>query len=353
VTDPLPSSDGDGPIPTSSPFAAIPLGAGRLIGGAFDLLAKAERDLRAASFFQGFVTLVTIGPIGALLAVLVVRLDLTSLDPASIQAIGGRADQAAVWLSLATLLALVGFIVVSVESPAIAIAMLAARLVGRPISVAGAVLLVRQRFWRVFWAGLLVNLLTVIGQQVMARLVPSSLDVGGLSGVIQIALAILIQTPFVYAIAGIVLGEVGVIESLRRSTILFRARPLLALVVSLFGVATELVLLFGVDAGLGIVARVTQPFGIGQGGIGVFVGTLLAAALSFAFGTLVFTAAAVGAAPQVLAFTGLTHYVRGIESARHVVAGPRPWVPFISRPMAVAIALGVLALFAGIVALGR
>jgi hypothetical protein len=141
---------------------------------------------------------------------------------------------------------------------------------------------------------------------------------------------------------------VGVIEALRRSTRLFRARPGLAFTVTLFGVVTQFVLIIGLDAGLGIVFRIAEPFGLGQGGIAIFLGTIIGSVLTFAFGTLAFTAAALAAAPQVIAFIGLTHYVGGLDHARVPYAPRRPWDPFVTVGVWSAIVLGIVSLFLGI-----
>jgi len=50
-------------------------------------------------------------------------------------------------------------------------------------------------------------------------------------------------------LAGIVLGEVGVFEAIQRSFRLARSRWRLALVVALFGIASQFIVLFGVSIG--------------------------------------------------------------------------------------------------------
>lgn len=339
--------------PTPPQFASLPLSPRALVGGAFDLLAKAERDLRHASFYAGFVALVTIAPMAALVWTMAVQSGLISFAD-RFAGFGVLGEATAVWLQVTLLIAIVGFIVVSVESQAMAAAVLGARLEGRPLAVDGAVTLTRRRYWRVFWAILFVGLVTLVCQflanQLVGPLVNAESEV---IFILEIAVAILVQAPFAYAVAGIVIGQVGIAESLRRSARLFRARPGIALTVSLFGAFTQFVLIFGVTTGLEIVVRLAQPLGIGEGAVAVFLGTVVAGALSFAFGTLVFTAAALGAAPQVIAFVGLTHYVRGLDDGRLARVPRRAWEPYVSVPLAIAIVLGLMSLLLGIVSLAR
>jgi hypothetical protein len=67
-----------------------------------------------------------------------------------------------------------------------------------------------------------------------------------------------------------------------------------------------------------------------------------------------FLGEALAAAPQVHAFIALTYYTRGLETGRR---SPLPvrhvWDPFVSRPLAIAIALGWLLLFSGLGAFPR
>jgi hypothetical protein len=347
--------------PPPSPFADISLSARKLVGSSFDLMAKSERDLRYASFYLGFIALVTIGPAIALFWAFIVRYGLDAIvgpflpgadvGPAQ-RELMRTAGGAATWLSVALIVAFIGFLVVLVESQAAAVAVLGSRLQGRPLSVSGAVLVARRRFWRVLWATLLVLILASIGQRLVDLVFPP-FDPGlsQIGVIVGLIVTLLIQTPFIYAIPGIVLGEVSVAEALRRSTRLFRARPGLAFTVALFGAATQFVLLFGLEIGLGLVVRIAEPFGLGEGGIAIFLGTIIGAALTFAFGTLAFTAAALAAAPQVIAFAGLTHYAGGLDLGRAPYEQRRPWDPFITVGLWVAIVIALGSLFLGILEL--
>jgi len=321
------------PPPTRSPFADIALTPRALVPATFDLLMTSQRDLRNASFYIGFLVLATVGPATALFWALDVRFGNEGLQDALSGSSGGIA-------AFLVVIAVSGFFVALVESRTLAVAVLGGRVEGRPLGVAGAVTVVRRRFWRAAAAGFLVGLLSSISNTIVESAIPQA----QISLPVSLIVGALVEMPFVYAIAGIVLGEVNVREALGRSTRLFRVRKRLALTVSLFGIASQLVLILALFAGLDVVVRVVDAIGLdAASSIATFAGTLVAGALLFALGTLLFTAAALAAAPQVLAFTGLTHYARGLEPARHVMASRWPWDPFVTRGLAVTI-VGALAL---------
>ena len=133
---------------------------------------------------------------------------------------------------------------------------------------------------------------------------------------VSLVVGTLVGAPFAYVVAGIVLGEVGVFESIQRSFRLARSRWRLALVVALFGIASQFIVLFGVSIGGDVVVRVVDGTGIADSFPPPLVIPLVAA-LVFAFGTLLFLVEAITAAPAVFAFEALTHYTHGLE------AGPR------------------------------
>ena len=131
-----------------------------------------------------------------------------------------------------------------------------------------------------------------------------------------------ILAPFVYVAVGIVLGDVGSIEAIRRSIRLARARFRLALVLSLFSVVANYLLLFAAGAGLDLAARVLEPFTAEFGSLdpSSLTGFVVAAGLIllalFAGWTLVFSVGALTSASQVVAFLGLTGYSGGLDQAR-------------------------------------
>jgi hypothetical protein len=155
----------------------------------------------------------------------------------------------------------------------------------------------------------------------------------------------LVVTPFAFASAGVVLGDVGPIEALRRSVALFRARPRISIVVTLFTLLTSAIQTFAIGAGADAAVRVGElmHLNLEQGGIALVITAVIVLAFIVAFGSLTFTIAAIVAAPQVAGFLGLTYYSGGLDKARSP-DGIRPrrfrWV---SLPMVVAM-VGLLVL---------
>jgi len=331
------------PLP-SSPFAAVPLSGRAVVSASFEMLSAAQRPLRSASFYAGWLALVTMGP----LALLLWRLE--SVAPSAFDGLLGPTSEPLDGpLGLAFLLAALGYVAVVIDARAIAAAVIAGELERRPVRLAGAVRLARRRFWRLVGAAALVAIPTVIGQSlgttVAGSLVAESPEATAAIGVVA---GIAASSPFAYALAGIVLGEVPVVESLRRSVRLARLRPRLAITVAAFGVASQLLLFLALTAGLDVVLRITDAMAMPPGTAGDLAAAAVIAVVVFALGTLLFTAEALAAAPQVHAFVALTHYARGLELARVDGTARRVWEPWLGRGFAVGVVLGVLVTVAGL-----
>ncbi len=86
--------------------------------------------------------------------------------------------------------------------------------------------------------------------------------VEGLTFGVSLVISVAIGWPFVYVPAGIILGEVGVWEAIRRSMGLVRLRKRLAVVVTLFGVLSQFIVLFGLSIGVDMVSRVLVGTGL-------------------------------------------------------------------------------------------
>lgn len=340
------SSSPPGP-PPPSPFAAVPLSGRAVVAASFELLATAQRPLRSASFYSGWLALATMGP----LALLLWRLE--SVNPGAFDgSLGTGFGPLDGPLSVAALLAALGYVAVVIDARAIAAAVIAGELEQRPIRLAGAVRLARRRFWRLVGAAALVAIPTVLGQTLgtdaAEAALPGSPEATGAVGIVT---GILVSSPFSYALAGIVLGEVPVLESLRRSVRLARARPRLALTVAVFGVASQLLLFLALTAGLDVVLRVIDAVALPPGVAGDLVGAVAIGAIVFALGTLLFTAEALAAAPQVHAFVALTHYARGLAFARADESARHRWQPWLGRGFGVGVLVGVLVTIAGLQAI--
>jgi hypothetical protein len=334
----------EAPPDTPAAFRELPLTARRLVPIALDLLWRSSAQLRPASFYIGFLVLVTVGP--AILFTLAAGDQF--LDPAPIED-PEELPAWAGWYALTLLIAMLGIVAALIESRALAVAVVAGTLEGRPLRLASAIAIARRSFWRVALAGILAGIPLVIGQSIGTAIAEQIVgDVPPITFAASMLGGILFVVPFAYPVAGIVLGEVGAVTALRRSVGLFRARPRLALMVTLFGIASQLVLLLAIGAGLDIVARGIE---LAPGGVleTPLAGMLVAAALVFAAGTLVFVAEAIAATAQVHAFVALTHYALGLEGGRRAPLRKRwPWDPYVSAPLALGIIVNAIALAAGL-----
>lgn len=327
--------------PATEAVLAIPLGTRKLVGHALDLLTRSDAGLRSASFYIGFLVLVTIAPIAILLGV-AVALEVPLFDPSLPSPLDGP-------ILVAMVLAIAGYVAAGVESRALATAVIGGRAEGRPLQLRESIVVARRRFWHVLGANVIVGL--TAGMLAAAIQLPVGLLLGNVEAInygLSLVIGTLVGAPFAYVAAGIVLGEVDAAEAVRRSVRLARARKRLAVVVALFSILSQFVVLFGVSIGGDVVLRLVDGTGIAE----TFPPELVipvAAALVFAFGTLLFLVEAITAAPAVYAFIALTRYTRGLQVGRVAKAGPaRPWNPWISPGMALGITLAVVSLVAGL-----
>ena len=343
------------PRPTDAALA-IPLDTRGIVRESLDLLTRSDSGLRGPSFYIGFMMLVTLAPFVALLALLVCRPGQNLSGPAPGHGAGSGAGSASLawlgWLGLAAIPAALGYVAATIEARALATAVIGARAEGRPLRLVESISLVRMRFWPVLGAQVLIGFVTGVITTIASVVVLALIGpVEPISYGVQLLLGLLVGTPVVYVPAAIVLGGTGVFESIRRSFGLARARKRLAVVVTLFGLISQLVVLFGLSAGLDTVAR----FITGMGLAGTFPPALVvpvAAAFVFAIGTLVFLVEVIAAAPPVFAFIALTHYTWGLEAGRQdPVRGRRPWDPWMTPGLALAAGLALLALVGGVVSL--
>ena len=151
---------------------------------------------------------------------------------------------------------------------------------------------------------------------------------------------------------GIVLGDVGAMESIRRSIRLARARFRLAVVASLFSVVAQFILRVrrvgrdrpGHPGARAVPLRARAGRHVQRGRLprwsrrGTTIGI-------FAYWTLTFTVSALTSGPQVVAFLGLTGYSRGLDGARDAAPGEpaRPAPIWMTTPMLVGAAIAAVA----------
>ena len=316
-------------------FAGLEASPRPVISTAFDALIHSSSELRRASFYIGVIVL----GLGAPLAVLAWR---AATEPSALESLDFL-----MFLNLAMLLAIVGVLAAAIESRAVAIALLAARLAGRPMEARDAVRRSRTVFWRLLWAVVLANLPLVLIQTVLQERAAEAM--GGESEFSILGASLLsavLLAPLAYVQTWVVLGDVGPVQAVRRSVAVFRARKRLGVVVAVFEFGAQFLTAFGLLAGLDLVLRLTDVAGLGSGGdmaATAVIGALMAVFV-FAAGTLLFTVSAVAAAPQVVGYLAINRAAPGLERLRSSAAGFR-WFP---RRMLAAIVAGALVLWAGL-----
>ena len=339
------------PAAPAEPTADIPLAStGRLLAASFELLGRSGADMRRASFYIGLIVLGTVGPLAlASWGLLVIEIEHgIAID------VGYRSRADALFAGLG-LLAFVGLVVAWVESRSLAMTVLGSRMVEKPVSTRRALARSRRMFWAAivasFVAGIPVFIVQATVASVIAPMVGEAVDAA--SVITSTLVTALIGGPFAYVLAGVILGDVDAFEALRRSFRVFRARKLAAAIVVVFETITALLVVFGVSAGLDVVLRLFDTLGLGPdaGPIGLAATTIGVVAVTFAFGTLVFTVMAITVAPQVVMFLGLTHATVGMDRVRP--GGPddpdvrhpgRPRFRWLTRAMLLAFALGAVGL---------
>jgi hypothetical protein len=347
TTESAPTAD-DAAMP-SIPVPAVE-STRRLLGASFDLLTRASDDMRRASFYIGIVTLCTVGPIAlASWAVEVAAVHLTNRQLRAV--LGDTADGP---LGLLGLLAGLGVIVATVESRAMAAAILGGRLAVRPISARSAPARSRMVFWRVIIGSLIVGVPVLAVQ----RAIQAAFDVvlgpaADVSIVSSTLTAAIVGAPLAYLLSGIVLGDVAPVEATRRSFRVFRARPAAAILVAVFETIAILLVVLGLGAGLDLALRVFGALGLGPGSgpIGLAIVTLGVMAGVFALGTLIYTAFAISIAPQVVMFIGLTRASFGLDHVRPggdhdptVRRSGQRRFRWLTIPMVIGLAAGVIGL---------
>jgi len=317
--------------------------ARKVVYAGLQLAAGSSVTIRRASIYIGLLSLGAFGP-----AAILVLIGLARLlgDPVTAPTLTGdnpflifsEQPELAGPLALIYVVAIVGFVLIvaiSIDAKAIAIAMLGGAAADGPMTLAEAIVRARQTFWRLLGSGLLVGIVSGVISIALAWPFLRPFDSNQGLTFITSMIGTLVVAPFAFASTGIVLGDAGAIETLRRSYRLFRAAPRIALVVTLFTLVSAAIQTFAFSGGADLASRIATFFQIGEGGTALILPGILVLALIVAFGSLTFTIAAIVAAPQVTAFLGLTFYSAGLDKARlgPSVGARRPrWV---SIPMSV------------------
>ncbi|MBI2782369.1 MAG: hypothetical protein HYX55_11325 [Chloroflexi bacterium] len=334
------------PAPTWTRAYETPT-ARKVVSAGLQLAVDATASIRRASIYIGLLALGAFGPAVLLLLLAIGRLlgnpDTAALivsDPSRLfyEHPGIAEPFLYIYVLLITGIILLGAI--SIDAQAMAIAILGGQAADRPLGIREAITRARQVFWRLAGAGFLVGLASTVVALVVTLPFAKPFETNTGLSFLGSMIGALVLTPFAFAATGIVLGDVGVTETLRRSMTLFRARPRIALVVTLFTLVTSAIQSFAIGAGADIAQRVGEllHLGLDQGGVQVFLTALIVLAFIVAFGSLTFTIAAIVAAPQVTGFLGLTYYSGGLDRARTVEGAPPRRFLWVSVPMLVTMA---------------
>jgi hypothetical protein len=343
--------------PADSPFATLSTHPRSVLGASLDLVTKAATDLRSASLYIGLLVLGTAGPFALLLWG---SAEVNYFEAASLS--DDQARNLEIWLGITGFLAAVGLIVASIESRGLAAALLGARLQQRRLSVRDGLRRSRMSFWRLVGVTIIVNGPLLIIQGIVGdRLAEAVHGQSELSEVSATLISAVIGTPFAYVTAGIVLGDVGAVESARRSIRLFSARRRSALVVSIIGVVAQFITLAALLTAVDVLGRAFLALGLGpdSGTVGVAAITVVVIAIVFAIGSLTFTVAALALAPEVVMFAALTHAAPGLDSVRppselsYAGHESRPSFRWFTRPLLATVAMGGVALVLGLATMTR
>ena len=300
------------PTPITPPL--VPTRA--LLGAAFDLLLRSGPEMRRASFYVGAIVLGTVGPV--VLATLFFGTGGFLFDPQPFDDLGASESAIAIVYAILVTIAFVGLLVAIFEARNLGIAVLGGQFVDRPLSTSRALTRSRRAFWATVGAALLVGIPVGIAQFVTTAIIGEADETGEVSTVVSTLVGALVGAPFAYTLTGVVLGDVGPIEALRRSFRIFGVRRAAAFLVVLFESVALLLVILGLGAGLDLVIRAFDAVGLSPeaGGIGLVLTAVVAAAIVFASGTLLFTVYALTVAPQVVMFVGLTHATFGLDRVR-------------------------------------
>jgi hypothetical protein len=344
--------------PTVPGVVAAPTvpGVAETITGALDLALAASRSIRRASLYVGLVMLALAGP--AVVAFLALVRQLGGLEE-TLMLISGQQPTVAAstmealpWLGIAAGLASIGVVTIVFEGQILAVAILGAASTGRSMGLRSAIRLSRRVFWIVAGAAFLVGILERSATFATEAILGGVTRSPGLVATLVILAGAVVTVPFGYYQSGVILGDVGATEALKRSTWITRARWRLAILVASAGVVVSFIEFLALGAGLDLVARIAVTAGLGFDGSLpiVLVSGALVLAVVVAIGSLLVTIAALVSAPQVFVFLRMTGYSGGLDRADPTSATARP-PRLLAIPMLVVICLAALAALATLAAL--
>ena len=353
--------EGD-PASPRGPAVAAGLGATGIpgvretISGALDLAVGSSRRVRTLSVYCGLLVLALVGP--AIVEFFAIVRSNGSLDESLKVALEGGVESgepaSIALLRLAFLGGVVGALGVLIEAQILVTAALGAAASGRRIDLRGLLHLSRRVFWSVLGASLLVGILAG-GTEIAIERILQPVTAAALESVyvVQLVATAIITAPFAFSMAGIVIGGVGPIESLKRSVRIAARRWRLAILVASAGAVLGIIEVFALGAGFDLLARLSTALGLeieGSTANGVVATTVTLAAV-VATSSLLVTVAALVVAPQVFVFVRMTGYTGGLDRALATATAGQPPNRLVTVPMLALIGFIGLAAVGGLLSL--
>jgi len=320
------------------------------------LVARASRVLRRASLYVGVLFVALAG--AGIVAELGIQSWAESFVPSTDRAYR-TAVEAADRASTLLVIGLAGCLAVIIDGGAIGMTLLAGRILGVEVSLADAIRRARQVFWR------LVGVITVtaIAEVVLSLVYRALIRAPAVNGPVDLPVvmiepipSLVVTIPFVLATASVVLADDGVRAAFRRSFGLIRRARRLGVALALFALLSGVIEGFALGSGFDLLLRITGALNldVASGAAGFVGSALVGLAIVMAVGSLVFTVAALVAAPQVIALIrlgvpldGLARVVRSpatepaMDSATEKDIGPlvaAPVDPPVDPPVAPTVA---------------
>jgi hypothetical protein len=346
----------DGSLPAAGASASVP-GVGEAIGGAFDLAVGGSRQVRAVSVYCGLLVLAFAGP--AIVLFLAIARDhgveeTITLIAAPQSPFGAPELPEVAMIRLALVVAVFGSFAVLIEGQILVTAVLGAVATGRRLVLREALRLSRRVFWPVLGAAILVGLVGRAAEFLIELIIqPRTVPALQATLVAQIIATAIVTAPFAFWTAGIVIGGVGPIETMKRSVRIAATRWRLALLVASAGSVLSIIELFAFAAGFDLLARLAQALGLDVEGAptnALLTGAITVAGVVAASSLLV-TIAALVAAPQVYVFVRMTGYSAGLDRALPGADPSGQPTRIVTRPMLALIGFGVFLAVLGLIAL--
>jgi hypothetical protein len=309
-----------GPVPFVLPTAR------QVVGRGFDLGLATSRQIQRASIYVGLLATAFVVPLVIQAAAMVIAMpDLFSelfdagsgaglVEPGPLS-LADPGLIALLWVVV--LLASAAITALMIDAQVMAVALLGGQLAGRPLRIHEALRRARQVFWRMVMVWFLVSLPLAVIQSLLADpLVEAGIPEEGVLLLVALVVA-MIGAPFGYVPAGIILGDVEPGQAVVRSVRLARARWRLAAVIALFATVFAWIEVLALGVGIDVLARLGETVHLGFDNGLTTTATLVVLLAGVAAGvSLLFTFGALIAAPQVVAFVGLTHFHAGLDRAR-------------------------------------